>query len=299
MAAFSIVCTSCKAYIEVPDKFAQPFIKCPSCSKMSKVTYPSRTGPASTTGQRPAPPAGTSSQPASPAAAPAPSPSVPAAPTASAVSGASGAPTGHAPAPGSGEKGLLNQLTYLVRERVGFLKMCDVYDIFDPQTQKQIGIAKEEPASWLVYLRFLVNKRLLPTVVNVYESEENAPLFSINKGVQIFRSRVEVRNTQGDLMGYFVSKMFSLGGGFYVYDTADKQVAEVSGDWKGWNFTFKTTDGKELGSVSKQWAGVAKELFTSADNYVIGLKPIGAGQKTLGALLLAAGLAIDVIFKEH
>ena len=31
-------------------------------------------------------------------------------------------------------------------------------------------------------------------------------------------------------------------------------------------FTF---DGKELASVSKKWAGVGKELFTSADNYIL------------------------------
>jgi Scramblase len=56
--------------------------------------------------------------------------------------------------------------------------------------------------------------------------------------------------------------------------------------------------GRELGTVTKKWAGIGKELFTSADTYLIALSdaaPSGANQV---ALLLAAGLAIDVVFKE-
>jgi hypothetical protein len=50
--------------------------------------------------------------------------------------------------------------------------------------------------------------------------------------------------------------------------------------------------------VTKKWAGLGKELFTSADNYVISLTDISAGNPGASALLLAAGLAIDIVFKE-
>jgi uncharacterized protein YxjI len=73
-------------------------------------------------------------------------------------------------------------------------------------------------------------------------------------------------------------------------------VAEVKGDWKGWTFTFLGPDGREIGSVTKKWAGVGKELFTSADNYMITLQEVSPAN---ASLLLAAGIAIDVVFKEH
>jgi hypothetical protein len=50
---------------------------------------------------------------------------------------------------------------------VGFLKLVDTFDIYDPATGAQIGIARER-VSWLVkLLRLLITKRLLPTLVEV------------------------------------------------------------------------------------------------------------------------------------
>ena len=63
---------------------------------------------------------------------------------------------------------LLDRLTFLVRERVGFAKLTDTFDILDPATKETIGIAKEEPPGWAKWLRLLVNKRFRPTTVNVY-----------------------------------------------------------------------------------------------------------------------------------
>ncbi len=39
---------------------------------------------------------------------------------------------------------LLDKSTYLVKERVAMMKLTDTYDIFDPATGQQIGIAKED-----------------------------------------------------------------------------------------------------------------------------------------------------------
>jgi uncharacterized protein YxjI len=102
----------------------------------------------------------------------------------------------------------------------------------------------------------------------------------------------------GKPIGYLRSKLFSLGGGFYVYDMSDRQVAEVKGDWKGWNFQMLDAGGKELGTVTKKWAGIGRELFTSADNYMIALNDTTQANPALAALLLTAGLAIDIVFKE-
>ncbi len=41
-----------------------------------------------------------------------------------------------------------------------------------------------------------------------------------------------------------------------------------------------------------------KTLFTSADNYVISRTDLSGASPAAAALLLAAGLAIDVVFKE-
>ena len=76
------------------------------------------------------------------------------------------------------------------------------------------------------------------------------------------------------------------------------EIASLKGDWKGWNFKLLDVSGKEVGTITKKWSGLGKEMFTSADNYMISLS--GSAKNDVGAkaLLLAAGIAIDTVFKE-
>ena len=194
------------------------------------------------------------------------------------------------------ESALLNRTIFFVKERTGFLKLVDTYDIFDPATGRQIGIAKEEPPVWAKWLRLAVEKSKLPTNVNIYEAEGAPPVMSIHRGFTFLRQKIRVVSC-GKPLGYFKSKLISIGGGFHVYDMRDQKVAEVKGNWKGWDFKFLSNSGREIGSVTKKWAGLGRELFTSADNYVISLSGLG-GNPDAAALLLAAGLAIDIVFKE-
>lgn len=48
--------------------------------------------------------------------------------------------------------------------------------------------------------------------------------------------------------------------------------------------------------VTKKWRGLATELFTDADTYVVNLTP--AAVEPLRSLALAASLAIDVVMKQ-
>jgi uncharacterized protein YxjI len=138
----------------------------------------------------------------------------------------------------------------------------------------------------------------MPTAINVYEIEGQPPVLSIRRGFTFLRSKVRVVAGDGTNLGYFRSKLLSIGGGFHVFDARDQQVAEVKGNWKGWDFRFLNKSGREIGTVTKKWAGLGKELFTSADNYIISLTDLSGTNPEASALLLAAGLSIDVVFKE-
>lgn len=193
---------------------------------------------------------------------------------------------------------LLDKRQFLVKERVAFAKLTDVYDIFDAESGQQIGSARDEPTPLAKYLRIVLNKGMLPTTINVYEQEGAPPMLTLRKGASFLRPRVTVVDHENVELGSFRAKLFSMGGGFHVFDMSGQQVADVKGDWKGWNFKFLGSDGRELGVVTKKWAGAAKELFTSADNYVIAIHEDGTRNPRTPALLLAAGLAIDLVFKE-
>jgi len=126
---------------------------------------------------------------------------------------------------------LLQRRQYLIKEKVAFVKLTDTYEIFDPESGQQIGIAKDEPPAWAKFGRLVAKKQLLPTTVNVYEDEGSPPVFSLHKGPALLRAKVTVSDARGQTLGRFESKLFSLGGGFHVYDALGNLVADVKGDW--------------------------------------------------------------------
>ena len=193
---------------------------------------------------------------------------------------------------------LLDRRRFLVKERVAVLKLTDTYDILETETGTAIGIARDEPGTFTKLLRLVVEKRLLPTKLNIYELNGTAPVISLQKKPGLLRITVQVRDADGSLLGSFRSKLFTLGGGFVIMDATGAKVAEVKGDWKGFNFRVLDSNGEELGVVSKKWGGIAKEFFTSADSYVISMSDTQAAANVSSAIALAAGLAIDVVFKE-
>ena len=193
---------------------------------------------------------------------------------------------------------LLNRREFLVKEHVALIKLTDTYDIIDPASGRTIGVAREEPPAWAKFGRLVVNKQFLPTTINVYDDEGSPPVLVLHKAPGLLRQKVTVTDDRGATLGRFESKLFALGGGFHVYDPAGSPMAEVKGDWKGWNFQFLSPEGEEIGLVTKKWAGIGKELFTTADTYMISLTDRAVLNPAAAALLLAAGLAIDTVLKE-
>ena len=194
---------------------------------------------------------------------------------------------------------MLDRKMLLVKERVGLLKLVDTFDIYDPITGVQIGIARETSGVLMKLLRLLISKRLLPSRVDVRERDDTPVIMTLRRGWTLLRASVSVRDGMDMEIGVFKSRLLSIGGAFDVFDAQHQPVAEVRGDWKGWNFRFLAADGSELGKVTKKWAGLGKELLTSTDNYVIALAEDRQLPRNAIMLLLAAGLAIDTVYKEH
>ena len=193
---------------------------------------------------------------------------------------------------------LFQRRRFFVKERVSLLKLTDTYDILDPETRQTVGIAKEEPPTWAKLMRLIVKKQLLPTTVNVYESETAPPVLWIEKRPGFLHTNVIVKHrTQGEI-GRFKTKWFSFGGAFHVFDRSGQKIGDLKGDWKGWNFKLVDARGQELGVVTKKWGGIGRELFTTADNYMVSLDDKTPAQPDHGPMLLAAGLAIDIVYKE-
>lgn len=190
---------------------------------------------------------------------------------------------------------MLNRTQYFVKEHVGMLKIQSQYDIIDPNTSQQIGSAHEKRPIWAFVLGMVIGQHAVPTKVELTAQGEATPTATISRGFTFLRSKINVTNNlTGQSLGYFKSKLLTINGGFMVFDNNDKQIAEVKGSWKSWDFKFIDAQNGELGVVSKKWAGIGKELFTSADNYMVQLH-----DSKNSLMLLMAALALDTVFAEN
>jgi len=192
----------------------------------------------------------------------------------------------------------LNGNLFLVKEHRGVFKAANHYDIYDPQTEQIVLECREENlGGFSKVLRFTDFKRMTPFDIHV-KSPDGRTAVRIKRGVSIFLSDVRVQDESGVEIGGFKQKFFSIGGAFTVLDASDNPICKLKGKWTGWDFKFLADDGKELAQVTKKWAGLGRELFTSADNYVLSISETIPPNDSRRQLIMAAVLCIDMVLKE-
>lgn len=191
----------------------------------------------------------------------------------------------------------LNQNLFFVKEHVGMFKAANNFDIYDPKSQEMIMTCREEKLGFFTKLfRFSDYKRMTPFHVEI-KTMKGEPVLEVKRGVSLFLSKVDVMDENGKLVGRFKQKLFSVGGKFDVLDPNDKVLCTLKGKWTSWDFRF--ADQKmEYAHVSKKWAGLGREMFTSADNYMVKIEEIVPENDPLRILILAAVLCIDMVLKE-
>ena len=99
------------------------------------------------------------------------------------------------------------------------------------------------------------------------------------------------------VMNFQHNTLKQIGGAFNVLDAQESPLCTLKGKWTGWNFNFAKGD-TVFANVSKEWAGMGKELFTSADNYVISISDDVPADNPFRKLIFAAVMCIDMVLKE-
>lgn len=187
---------------------------------------------------------------------------------------------------------------YLIKEHIGFFKASNNYDVVDPATGREILHCREPRLGWITKMfRFTEDfKRLTPFDIEV-TTPSGEPVLRVERGVTFFLSKVSVFDDEGERVGGFKQKFFSIGGSFTVLGASDQPLCSLKGSWTSWEFSFEK-DGQQYAKVTKKWRGLGQELFTSADNYVLEISPTVPPDNPLRVLILGAVFCIDMVLKE-
>ena len=194
---------------------------------------------------------------------------------------------------------ILEKNLYLFKEHLGLIKAHNNYDIFDPESKEMILHCREKNLNFfykIVRIFLKDYKRMTPFEIEI-KGLTGKKILKVKKGVSLFLSKIQVYDENDNIVGIFKQRFFPFGNNFDMLDKSENLVCKLKGNFIGWNFKFLKGN-SEVGLVTKKWAGIGKEMFTSADNYILEIKDKVEKDSPLRLLILAAVICIDMVIKE-
>ena len=196
-------------------------------------------------------------------------------------------------------KKLLQKNTFLFKEHINLLKASNNYDVYDPQTKEIILHCREKNLNpFYKIIRFFIKelKSMTPFEIEI-SGLDGKKIIKVKKGLSLVLSKIYVSDENDKSIGYFKQKLFPIGNNFEMFDEKGNFVSKLNGSLIGWNFKF-VKDENTIATVTKKWSGIGKELFTSADNYILDIKDDVEKTSPLRLLIFGAVMCIDMVVNE-
>jgi uncharacterized protein YxjI len=191
---------------------------------------------------------------------------------------------------------IFNEPVLVVNQKAKLIEINSEYAIYD-QHGTQIGAVRQVGQSMAKKaIRLLSNyDQFLTHKFQIVDMGGNV-LLALTRPAKLIKSKVVVQNGVGADLGTIVQQNalgkihFGLESGGHVYGSINAE------NWRAWNFNIQDHTGAEVARITKTWEGLAKTMFTTADNYVVQIHR--QLDEPLRSLVIAAGLAVDTALKQ-
>ena len=200
-------------------------------------------------------------------------------------------------APTAGGSGtLFTEPVLVVNQKAKLIELTNEYAVYD-QAGRQLGTVVEvgQSAARKV-LRFVSSVDQFLTHRLEVRDAAGTPQLLLTRPAKVVKSRVVVeRPGVGELGSLVQENVF--GKIRFGLHSGGRQVGSLNAqNWRAWNFHILDEAGTEVARIQKTFEGIAKTLFTTADNYVVQIhRPL---QDPLLSLVVAAALTVDTALKQ-
>jgi len=168
-----------------------------------------------------------------------------------------------------------------------------VYD----QNGNQIGAVRQVGQSGLKKaLRFVSDvDKFFTHRFQIVDMAGNVHL-AVTRPAKFMKSRVEISDGSGRPIGSIIQKNV-FGKINFGLEAGGRTVGRINAEnWRAWNFSIVDHNDAEVARITKTWEGLAKTMFTTADNYVLQIhRPL---QEPLRSLVVASALSVDTALKQ-
>ena len=188
---------------------------------------------------------------------------------------------------------------YIIDEKISAFKFTNAYKVYDSNGM-QIGTVEQQKVSGgAKAARMLLGsgaKAVQSFQLDIKDINGNT-LASVQRGGLGSGIRtINILDGGGSTLGT-IKIVFSMWAPKQeILSPSGEVIGRIQGDWKGWNFEIKDVRDNVFGTINKKWNGAMKEIFTTADKYLVTISE--DVEKLYRIAIVATAITIDMVLKE-
>ena len=191
---------------------------------------------------------------------------------------------------------LLDVNRMFVNQKAKLIELTNEFKIRDEQGN-EIGIIRQEGQTALKKVARFVSSldQFMTHTLAVYDNT-GAKVLELTRPRKFIKSKLNVADGSGRPVGQ-IAQQNAIGKIRFGLEGNGVPLGEIRAEnWRAWNFAIVDHTGQERARITKKWEGLAKTLFTTADDYLIEIDPSVTGDFRL--LVLAAAAGVDTALKQ-
>lgn len=197
---------------------------------------------------------------------------------------------------GPGGGSLFSEPVLVVNQKAKLIELTNEYKVMD-QNGNLIGSVSEIGQSALKKaIRFVSSLDQFMTHRLEIRDAHGQPQLVLTRPAKIMKSKVIVTRPDGSPVGEIVQQNMIGKINFGMFANGQQVGAIKAENWRAWNFAIVDHADNEVARITKTWEGLAKTMFTTADNYVLQIHY--QLPEPLLSLVVATALTVDTALKQ-
>ncbi|MFJ4840964.1 phospholipid scramblase-related protein [Streptomyces sp. NPDC088746] len=198
--------------------------------------------------------------------------------------------------PGPGGGTLFNQQVLVVNQKAKLIELTNEYSVFDQQGNTLGSVVQVGQSAVRKVLRFVSSVDQYLTHRLEIRDAYGQPQLLLTRPAKFIKSRVVVQRPDGQPVGEIVQQN-AIGKINFAIMADGRQIGAIEAEnWRAWNFAIVDHNDAEIARITKTWEGLAKTMFTTADNYVLQIHY--QLPEPLLSLVVATALTVDTALKQ-
>ncbi|WP_424183490.1 phospholipid scramblase-related protein [Actinokineospora sp. G85] len=197
---------------------------------------------------------------------------------------------------GQGGGTLFTEPVLVINQKAKLMELANEYSVFD-QHGRQVGaVVQVGQSGFKKVLRFLGSyDQFMTHRFEVRDANGHTQLL-LTRPAKFVKSRMIVSRPDGAPVGE-IAQENAFGKIRFGFLVDGRKVGGIQAEnWRAWNFTIADHTGAEVAKITKTWEGLAKSMFTTADNYVLQIHQ--RLPDPLLSLVVASALTVDTALKQ-